>query len=88
MEFPYRVLRTVCISALLCASVGAATAASNYRAEPLPYFTGIFDTVEAIAASGVAVGSGISSDYPDTAVIWDEAGNVSGITNLQPADRH
>ena len=85
MEFPYRVLRTVCISALLCASVGAATAASNYRAEPLPYFTGIFDTVEAIAASGVAVGSGISSDYPDTAVIWDEAGNVSGITNLQPA---
>lgn len=85
MNFPPRALRSVCISALLSASVGAATAATNYRVEPLPYFTGIFDTVEAISASGVAVGSGISSDYPDTAVIWDEAGNVSGILNLQPA---
>lgn len=85
MKFPHRVLRTVCISAALFAVAGAATAATNYRVESLPYFTGIFDTVEAIGPSGIAVGSGVSSDYPDTAVIWDEAGNVSGITNLQPA---
>lgn len=85
MKFPHRVLRTVCISALLSAAAGAATAATNYRVESLPYFAGIFDTVEAIGPSGIAVGSGISSDYPDTAVIWDEAGNVSGIANLSPA---
>lgn len=85
MKFTHRVLRTVCISALLAASAGAATAATNFRVESLPYFAGVFDTVEAIGPSGIAVGSGISSDYPDTAVIWDEAGNVTGIANLQPA---
>lgn len=84
MKFPHRVLRTVCISALLSASVGAATAATNYQAERLPYFTAV-DTVEAIGPSGVAVGSGIGSDYPDTAVFWDKTGNVTGIANLQPA---
>jgi hypothetical protein len=61
MKFPHRVLRTVCISAALFAVAGAATAATNYRIESLPYFTGIFDTVEAIGPSSIAVGSGVGS---------------------------
>lgn len=78
------VLRAVYSSILLSAMAGSAMAASNYRAESLSVFTPL-DVVSAISPTGIAVGQGIFSDYPDTAVIWDAAGNVSGVTNQSPA---
>jgi uncharacterized repeat protein (TIGR01451 family) len=80
MKNSYRVVRACGVSAVLAIAAGAAIAAPNYRVEALPSFT-VFDEVTAIAAGGVAVGSGISSDYPDTALVWDVDGNVSSISS-------
>lgn len=76
---------SVFVSTALSIAANAATAASNYVSESLPAVTA-FDVVAAIGPSGVAVGAGHATDFPNTAVIWDAAGNVTGISGSPAID--